>query len=295
MRRWAEGIDRGTSGIQGSDPVGRRPAVVRRSDRARPAPRARGPGAAGRLRDLPLRRAPGHRRPRRPDAGDLRARGGRRGRGRRTRRIVRGGGRPRGLQLRAVVRLLPVLRVGPLEPVRQRRPAPAGPAGRRDVAPPRARPGPPDLPAARHLRPPHRGARVVVREGPAGGAAGQGVPGRLRGHDRLGQRGLRRRRATGRQGRRRRPGRGRLRCGPGRGDGRRRADLRHRPDRLEAAGRARVRGHPHRRRPGRRRGADRAGDVGPPVRQGHPGHGRRRRRADGAGHGHHRQAGAGWW
>ena len=211
-----------------------------RGDHARRAAAGRGPRPGGRRRAVPLRGAPRHRRRAVRRADDRRSRGGRLRRGGRARRHAHQAGRLRRLLVDPELRPLPVLRAG-----RQNLCDLAATIGdglqisdhtsRHHVGGHR----PHHHLHGRLLRAAHRGERGVRDPGGPGGAAGGRLPHRLRGGDRLGQRGVRRRR-PGRQrrrgDRRRRP---RLGGGPGRPAGRRAARLR-RSTRCRSSGRWRA-------------------------------------------------------
>ena len=158
------------------------------------------------------------------------------------------------------------------------------------VAPPRAGQGSPPHVPARHVQPPHGRQRGELHQDRARRPARQGLPPRLRRGHRLGLGRVRGRRPARRHRRRRRRRRHRRQRHPGRPPRRGQAHRRHRPRRAEAGEGDGVRRHPHRR-------VARGGPPAPPGdhlghdgQQGHHDHGRRQRRADGPGAGPDLQA-----
>ncbi len=266
--------------------MGGRQGLERRGDRPRPAQARRGPRPAGRLRAVPLRRAPRDRRPAVRASDHRRPRGSGRRRGGRARRGLAGRGRPCDLRFRPGVRALPVLRGGSREPLRPRHvPRRRPPDHRPHGAPSRRRHRPRSHVPPRNVLRADGGQRGQLHQGRSECRPGEGLLARVRGRHRLGFRRLRGRGHA--RGRRcdHRDRRHRHQCGAGREAGRGPPDLRHRPRGVQAQSGDRVRRHPHRGVARGGPGHHRRGDCRPHGQQGH--------HDDGSGQGRHGR-GARW-
>ena len=167
--------------------LGNRHAMEHRGHRTRRPEGGRGPGEACRVRYVPLRRAPGDRRPSVRVADHRRARGRRSRHQGRPRRELARGGRSRRVRVHPVVRPLPQLLDRPSEPLRSRRPHGCWEAGhRRHITPPRPGQRSQLDVSARYVCPRHRGQRGELHQDREGRAPRPRLPARLWRGDRWG-------------------------------------------------------------------------------------------------------------